>query len=115
MSVRILNKSRATVVAGHAEIADTVGSRLIGLLTRKDLPCDHALIITQCRSIHMLFMRFAIDVIFADKEYRVVGLVRNIRPFRLSPYFWRAHYAIELPPGTIDASQTGIGDSLGVE
>lgn len=96
-------------------MADTAVSRLVGLLKHKFLPPNAGMIITQCRSIHMFFMRFAIDVIFVDRNYRVVGLVENIRPFRLSPYFWRASCAIELPVGTIVASKTRVGDQLVLE
>jgi uncharacterized protein len=110
--VRILNKTRDTNLASQAELSDTVFSRLKGLLGRTVLPEGHALIITDCRSIHMLFMRFAIDVVFADREYRVVGLVENIMPFRISPYFWKAYYAIELPTGTIRMARIEKGDQL---
>ena len=113
--MRILNSSQKTVIAQNASLADTPLSRLQGLLGRKDFPTGEALVITQCRSIHMMFMHFAIDVIFADKEKRVVGVVKDIRPFSLSPYFWRAFYAIELPVGTIALSKTCVGDELGFE
>ena len=93
-------------------MADTAVSRLVGLLNRPSLAAGEGLVITQCRSIHMFFMRFSIDVIFVDRKDRVVGLVKNIAPFRLSPYFWNASYVIELPPGTIAASQTALGDEV---
>jgi len=62
--------------------------------------------------IHMLFMKFPIDVIFIDRANTVVGLCPNIRPFQFSPFFPRAHSAIETPAGTIAASQTQMGDSI---
>ncbi|MCK5580871.1 MAG: DUF192 domain-containing protein [Candidatus Omnitrophica bacterium] len=93
-------------------MADTAVSRLVGLLNRKHLPQEEALVITDCRSIHMFFMRFAIDVIFADKNKKVVGLVKNIKPFFMSPYFFRAYYAIEASSGVIELSKTQLGDSI---
>lgn len=93
-------------------MADTVISRLVGLLNRTAIGPREGLVITHCRSIHMLFMRFAIDVIFVDKRNCVVGLVEDIRPFRFSPYFFRAHCAIEVSPGTIARSKTALGDVL---
>ncbi|MBF0122632.1 MAG: DUF192 domain-containing protein, partial [Candidatus Omnitrophica bacterium] len=56
--------------------------------------------------------KFAIDVIFVDCEGRVVGLLENIRPFCLSPIFWKADRAIELPIGSITASRTRLGDTI---
>jgi len=99
-------------LAEQALLADTVFSRLKGLLGRKEMGSREALIITQCRSIHMFFMRFAIDVVFIDKTRRVIGTVENIQPFKMSPYFFRAVAAIELPVGRIQESQTAQGDIL---
>jgi len=66
-----------------------------------------------CQQIHMVFMRFPIDVIFVDKNHKVVGLVRKIPPFGFSPVFWKASFAIELPVTAIDKSQTQLEDMLG--
>lgn len=111
----IQNLSRQTILASQARLADTPLSRLKGLLGRAALHPSEGLIITHCRSIHMFFMQFAIDVVFADRGRRVVGLVSNIRPFGLSPYFFRAFYAIELPAGTISKTATQKGDQLAFE
>ena len=110
--VKIINNSKNTVIADAARVADTWRSRMVGLLGKKNLPAGEALVITRCRSIHMFFMRFAIDVIFVDKSDRVVGLVENIQPFRLSPIFLSSSRAVELPAGTIAATRTSRGDRL---
>ena len=60
----------------------------------------------------MLFMRFTIDVLFVNKENKVVGVVERIKPFRLSPIFFKASFAIELPEGTIANARTQCGDEL---
>ena len=57
-------------------------------------------------------MRFSIDVIFADRNNRVVGLVEGIKPFGLSKVYWEASYCIELSSGAIAKSKTKIGDQL---
>src|SRR3989338_6279649 len=62
--MRIINKTKNTVIAEQAAMADTVLSLLKGLLGRDSINPGEALIITQCRSIHMFFMKFGIDVIF---------------------------------------------------
>ena len=76
---------------------------------------QEALIITRCQSIHMLFMRFAIDVIFADDDNKVVGLVENIKPFQWSPIFFKASYAIEGNVGMIKTTQTTLGDWIQIK
>lgn len=110
--MQILNKSKNTVIAQNVFLADTFWTRMKGLLGRRELPAGEALVITKCRSIHMFFMRFAIDAIFVDKQNRVVGLVEGIRPFRLSPVFFRAYYVIELKAGVIAATKTSFHDQL---
>lgn len=113
--MKIHNITQNTLIAAEGEVADTMVSRLVGLLGRPFLPASYALIITQTRSIHMFFMKFPIDVIFADKNDAVIGIVENIQPFGMSPYFWRASYCIELPTGTIAQTRTRKGDQLRIE
>jgi uncharacterized protein len=110
--LKILNKTKNTVIAHKGTIADTFFSRLVGLLNRSSLSPKEALIITRCNSIHMFFMRFSIDVIFINKEDCVVGLVEGIKPFHLSPIYFKSTYAIELAEGIITQSQTSLGDEI---
>ena len=113
--MKIINKTKKSIIAEHTEMADTAVSRMVGLLGRTSLPDGNALIITQCRSIHMLFMKFPIDAVFVDKHNRVAGLVKNIKPFFMSPYFIKAKYVIELPAGVIDKTHTEKKDEILVE
>jgi hypothetical protein len=57
-------------------------------------------------------MRFSIDVLLLDREYRVLSAYRNLRPFRMTAINWKASSALELPSGTILASNTQLGDQL---
>ena len=88
---------------------------MVGLLNRSSLLEDEALIITRCQSIHMFFMRFAIDAIFVDQNNYVVGLVKSIKPFRLSRIFFGARYVIETPVGIIVQTETSLGDKIKIE
>lgn len=100
------------VIAQNACLADAFWTRMKGLLGREEIPAGEALVITKCRSIHMFFMRFAIDAIFVDNQHRVVGLIEGIKPFRLSPIFFRSSYVIELRAGTVAATKTSVGDHM---
>ena len=112
--VKIINKTQNTVIATNVNMADTFFSRMIGLLNRRELSSDEALVITRCQSIHMFFMRFAIDAIFVNDENRVVGLVENIKPFQLSPIFFKASYVIEMCEGAIARTKIAMGDWIEV-
>ena len=110
--MKIFNATKMTMIAEEAAVAKTFFSRLIGLTNRKSLKAGEALVITPCRSIHMFFMRFAIDVLFISADNRIVGLVKEIKPFNVSPIFFRASYCIEAPCGTIDKSKTSPDDLI---
>ncbi len=112
--MKIINTTRQTVIAQRASTADTFASRAVGLLNRASLDPGEALIIKPCNAIHMFFMRFAIDAIFVDKNNRVAGLLKAIKPFHLSPIFLKSSFVIEASVGTIEASKTCVGDVLEV-
>lgn len=113
--MKILNQSKNSCIAEDAILADSFMSRMVGLLRHDRLESGKGVIITRCNSIHMFFMRFAIDVIFIDKKDNVVGLVENILPNRLSKIYWKATRAIEVPVGVIGSSQTGLGDHVTIQ
>ena len=108
----ITNLTQKTTLASSVEMADNPLKSMKGLLGRDSLNPKEALVIWHCQSIHMFFMKFAIDVVFADADNKVVGIVSRIKPFRLSPVFWKSSCAIELPAGTIEETKTQVGDQL---
>lgn len=99
------------MVVSDVELADSMWKRGRGLLGRSSLAPDEGMRFEPASSLHMLFMRFAIDVIYVDRDERVVKLVRNFKPWRFS---WArgARTAYELPVGSIDRSGVGVGDLL---
>jgi uncharacterized protein len=105
---------RGPVVCEQGVLANTAWTRSKGLLGRSGLSDDEGLWIQPTRSIHMWFMRFAIDVIWAAEDGRVVKLVREIKPWRMS-YCRAAKVALELPVGAIDRSGVEVGDYLVIE
>jgi len=108
----IVNLTRNVVIASRVRTAQDPWQRMKGLLGTREFPQGEALVITHCQSIHMFFMKFPIDVVFCDQHNKVVGLCSAIRPFQLSPIFFKASYAIELPSGSIASSNTKIGDKV---
>ena len=105
---------RGPVVCERGVLAVTAWTRSKGLLGRSGLDPDEGLWIQPTGSIHMWFMRFAIDVVYADKEGRVLKLVRGIRPWRMSACRG-AKVALELPVGAIDRAGVEVGDQLVIE
>lgn len=110
--MKILNISKHTVVAADAARADSFFARLKGLLGRRRIHRGEGLILKPCAAIHMFFMRFAIDVLFLDSSNKVIYVLENIRPWRISPYIAGASCAVELAAGSIRESRTEITDML---
>ena len=74
------------------------------------LPEGEALVIEPCNSIHMFFMRYPLDVIFLDREGRVLYMHEGIKPWRVGKPVRGARQAVELPEGTIGRTATRMGD-----
>ncbi|MGI6345026.1 MAG: DUF192 domain-containing protein [Bacillota bacterium] len=108
----VQNLTRQTALTQQTEIAATFWRRLRGLMFRRELPPGQALLIYPCQAVHMMHMRFSLDVIFLDKAARVVGLEPELAPWRVSRRYPDAYYALELPAGSIAASGTALGDQL---
>lgn len=70
-----------SVVASDLRPAHGLISRTRGLMFRGSLGEGEALDIRPCSSIHMMFMRFSIDAVFYDREFRVTKVARNVRPW----------------------------------
>jgi uncharacterized protein len=110
--VRRLETAEGREVATRVEVAGSFLRRGLGLMFRAGLPPGHGLMITPCNSIHMLFMRFPLDVAFLDREGRVVRIYPGIRPWRMSRVVRGARSALELPAGTLAAAGVEPGTVL---
>ncbi|HXT72034.1 MAG TPA: DUF192 domain-containing protein [Vicinamibacterales bacterium] len=104
-AIALAHADTGAVVAGQVEIAGDSAARKRGLLGRDGLPPGAALVIAPCSAVHTFGMRFAIDVIFADRDGRVLKIAANVRPRRLA-VAWGAFAAIEMAAG--EAGRLGV-------
>ena len=113
---RVHNVTRGVDLAPNAELASSWWSRFMGLMGRQGLPVDGGLVIRPCGSIHMFFMRFAIDVVHVGKPTAdgdpVVRVIHSIKPWRIGPIVMKSKYVVELPSGTLARTGTQVGDLL---
>jgi uncharacterized membrane protein (UPF0127 family) len=110
--LRISNPVRQSVLGDRIGVADTTLTRFVGLMGRGSLAPGHGLLIRPSNGVHTLWMRFSIDVLLLDREYRVLSAYRVLRPFRMTAINWKAASVLELPSGTILATNTQLGDQL---
>ena len=112
---RIVNSTHNTVLAERAERARSYWARLRGLMFRRSLPADGGMVIEPNGSVHTFWMRFPIDVVFVDRQNRVVGIVHAMPPNRPYAGARKARRTIELPAGAIARTGTQVGDQLQLE
>jgi hypothetical protein len=109
--VNLINERTRKLVAEHVEVADTRRARRRGLLGRTHLADGDALILIPCFTVHTAFMRFAIDLIFLDRDGCVVQTVSRLQPWRMA-LAWRARSVIELPAGRLECCEVETGDRV---
>jgi uncharacterized membrane protein (UPF0127 family) len=111
-----LRKNDGTIIALNVELANTVIKQMIGLMFRRSIPQDYAMIFDmrweQYISIHMLFVPFPIDLVYLDCSRHIVDLKHMRAWIGIAAPRRPARYAIEMPAGTAERHGLKIGDTL---
>jgi uncharacterized protein len=117
------NLSRETTLADRLEDGSSFWAKFAGLMGRASLGAGDGLWLPGENAIHMLFMRFAIDVVFVSRPQdgpggrrRVLSVRRALPPWR--GIVWRvggAKGVLELPVGTIESTRTAVGDEIAID
>jgi uncharacterized membrane protein (UPF0127 family) len=111
MATTAVTREDGSVLCARCKVAATPLSRMQGLLGRASLEPDEGIFLKPAGSIHMLFMRFAIDAVFLDRELRVLA-VQTVRPWRFASR--RGSKAVlELAEGAAESLREGEQLTLG--
>lgn len=86
-----------------ARLATNFWQRFRGLMLSRPLPPATGLLITPCNSIHMCFMRFAIDAVYLDQQGKILKITRHLRPWLGLSACWHAKSVLEMTAGQADA------------
>ena len=108
--MEIFNKARKIVLCRNAEVAESFGSRLLGLMFRRDFEGCLVIHAKYSCSIHTFFMFFPIDVVFLDKNFVVCDFV-TLKPWRFYSPKRSCKYIIESKEGKLKG-KVDIGDEL---
>jgi hypothetical protein len=106
MAVGVLKKAGGEVVCERCELANTPLKRMRGLLGRSGLDDDEGMLFRPAGSIHMFFMRFPIDAVFCDRDLVVVGVERDLKPWKTARRKG-AKVVIELAAGAAGGVEPG--------
>lgn len=108
---RLIHARSGQAIATAVELALTRTTRRRGLLHRDGLGPAAALVLSPCLAVHTAFMRFAIDVIFVDRDGRITHIVRRLQPWRIAASLG-AYATIELAAGALDHHEIALGDRV---
>jgi uncharacterized protein len=114
---RAVNRTRGTILCERLEFAETMAAQSRGLLGRDALAPGHGMLFPRngflpLMWMHMIFMRFAIDIVFLDKADRVLRINHSLKPWRFSSMVFGAQRALELEAGAAVRSGTAKGDQV---
>jgi uncharacterized protein len=111
-TVYAFNVSKQAFINLGVKIADTPLTRLRGLIGKLKMRSDEGIWIVPSRGIHTIGLLFAVDIIYLDAQYRVVHVIENLGPLRITPIRWQCASVLELPARSIYGSGTQVGDQL---
>lgn len=115
MKIVELRTATGRCIARNVQMACSFKSRCLGLLRRSAIPEQAGLLLVPGGSIHTLGMRCTIDVVFLNRQMRVLGLAEGVPPWRIRLAPKGTRRVLELAAGQISATRLGIGMYLLIE
>ena len=106
-----LRREDGRIVCETVQVADTILRRMRGLLGRKGLEPGDGLLLRPAWSIHTMFMRFPIDVVFVDHDLIVLRIAHSLRPFKTASCRG-AREVVELSAGECERRGLEVGDRV---
>ena len=111
----VRNRTTGRVLAWRVRRADGLVSRMVGFLPRNSIAPEEGLWFEGCNAVHTVGMRTALDIVFLDRDLRVLRVDAGVLPQRLYVGAKRAYVVVEFGPGFVKANPLAPGDKLALE
>ena len=95
--VTIHNDSK--IILNRVKLAQNFRQRLRGLMFYRDFPGIDGLLLYPCKLVHMLWMRFPVDLAYLSRKKEVLFTVDVLVPNKFGPLILDAYYVLEMPAG----------------
>jgi uncharacterized protein len=95
----------------RAGVASSFSARLRGMMLTASLKPGTGLLFPRTSSVHTHFMRYPIDVVFLDRERRVLSIRDTLKPWRFASARGAAA-VLELAAGTCARIGLAVGETL---
>ena len=113
LRLRVINQTiGGGVLVRRLQLALSYGGRLRGLLGRPPLRIGEGMLISPCNGVHTFFMRYPIDVLFLDERGRILELISDLAPWRMTSMYGAAVAPLVLAGGAASTRETSPGDQL---
>jgi hypothetical protein len=108
----VFNRTRESFLGLRVAPAETWRIGLKAFSVHSGVTPDDGVWLTPSRSVHTIGMVCAIDLIYVDSASRVLFLVEQLGPFRISPIKTKCAGVLALRSRAIYSSYTQVGDAL---
>jgi uncharacterized membrane protein (UPF0127 family) len=108
--MKVILRGKNRILVGNLTVADSFLTRLKGLLGKSSLGINDGLLLKQCKGVHTFGMKFSIDVIFLNRDNRIVEIIHNLKPNRITPIYSAADSVLELPAHKVSDAGLSKGD-----
>src|SRR5215217_7714392 len=112
MKTIALRTAEGRWIAHEVRVACSLRARLLALSRERSLATRAGLLLIPAHGLHTLGMRFAVDVIFLNRQMRVLALVQRVPPWRLLLAPRGTARVLELAAGQIAATRLQAGTFL---
>ena len=98
----------------HVAIADTMLTRMRGLLARPALNFGEGMLLRSCNMVHTVGMQYPIDVLFLSRDGVVLKIVETLKKNRTSGHVF-ANCVLELAAGEVKRCGITLGQTLPIQ
>ncbi len=118
--MRAINQTQGNLLCARLIMTHGGFERMRGLLKRAALENDEGMLFEGSRIVpvmwmHTFFMRFAIDIVFLDRDSKIIKIDHALGPWRLSSLVFGATQAIELTAGAARRARATLNDTVVIE
>lgn len=96
-----LTHQSGEVICHKMKLASNIFSRMLGLMFSPGLPDCDGFLISPCNSIHTFFMRYSLDVLFLDRDFKIVKALYDLSPWRMTWIYFSSRHVLEMKAGTM--------------
>ncbi len=114
MEKAMLRKGDAVLIP-DVDITTSFLERFRGLMFTQSIPDGYGLMIRPCNQIHMMNMKFPLDVMYLSGDGTVLHIDENILPWKIGKTVKHAVGVVEVNAGTCARLGLEKGDKLTIE